>query len=107
MTLSLNGEVLGTVTLVNNSEVELSRIEYMKQQIAEIFSRGWVIAIIVLVLAFLTLYIILVLRYRRLRQRHLRERRRMEQRRRMELGADVCRKSAASPDLFRGPLRPL
>lgn len=84
MTLSLNGEVLGTVTLVNNSEVELSRIEYMKQQIAEIFSRGWVIAIIVLVLVFLTLYIILVLRYRRLRQRHLRERRRMEQRRRME-----------------------
>ena len=84
MTLSLNGEVLGTVTLVNNSEVELSRMEYMKQQIAEIFSRGWVIAIIVLVLVFLTLYVILVLRYRRLRQRHLRERRRMEQRRRME-----------------------
>ena len=84
MTLSLDGKVLGTVTLVNNSEVELSRTEYMKQRIAEIFSQGWVIAIIVLVLAFLALYLILVLRYRRLRQRHLRERRRMEQRRRME-----------------------
>ena len=84
MTLSLDGEVLGTVTLVNNSEVELSRVEYMKQRIAEVFSQGWVIAIIVLVLAFLALYLILVMRYRRLRQRHLRERRRMEQRRRME-----------------------
>ena len=84
MTLSLNGEVLGTVTLVNNSEVELSRVEYMKQRVLDILSQGWVIAIIVLVLVFLSLYIILVLRYRRLRQRHLRERRRMEQRRRME-----------------------
>lgn len=84
MTLSLDGKELGTVKLVNNSEVTLSKLEYMKQRIGEIFSKGWVITVIVLVLVFLFVYLALVMRYRRLRQKHLRERRRMEQRRRME-----------------------
>lgn len=84
LTLSLDGEELGSVELVNSSEVALSKLEYMKQRIAEVFSNGWVIALVVLVLVFLFVYLALVVRYRRLRQQHLRQRRRMEQRRRLE-----------------------
>lgn len=84
MTLSLDGEELGSVELVNNSEVTLSKLEYMKQRIHEVLSNGWVIAAIVLVLVFLFVYLVLVMRYRRLRRQHLRQRRRMEQRRRLE-----------------------
>lgn len=84
MTLSLNGKVLGTVDLINSSNVELSRTEYLKQRIMEVFSNRWVIVIIVLVLVFLFVYLILIMRYRRLRKKHLRQRRRLEQRRQLE-----------------------
>lgn len=84
ITLSYAGEVYGTVKLVNSSDIELSKAEYFKQRISEILSNGWVIALIAIVLCFLVLYIVLVTRYRRLRQKHLRERQRAEQRRRAE-----------------------
>lgn len=82
--LFADGEPCGTVKLVNSSDIELSRSEYLKQRIGEILSKGWVIALLIVLLAFATIYIILVTRYRKLRRRHLEERRRAEQRRKAE-----------------------
>lgn len=84
MTLSLNGKVLGTVDLINGSNVEMSRAEYLKLRVQEIITNRWVIVIAVLVLVFLFIYLLLIMRYRRLRKEHLRQRRRMEQRRQLE-----------------------
>ena len=66
----------------NPTAVELSRGEYIKQQLKSFFSKGWVIAIIVIVAVIAAAYLILVARYRRLRRRHLQERRRAEVQRR-------------------------
>lgn len=84
ISLSANGVTYGTVKLVNSSDIELSKGEYLKMRVNEILSNGWVIMLIAVVLLFLIGYIVLVVRYRRLRQRHLRERQRAEQRRKAE-----------------------
>lgn len=77
-----NGEDYGTVKLITPNAVELSKSEFIKTQLKAFFSKGWVIAIIVIVLALAALYLILVARYRALRRRHLAERRRAEAERR-------------------------
>lgn len=82
VTVSIDGEEQGRINLVNNSAVELSKIEFIKQRLGEVFSKGWVITLIVVLLALLVVYLILVARYRALRRRHLRERRRAEEMRR-------------------------
>ena len=53
-------------------------------RVGEILSKGWVIALISVLLFFTVIYLILITRYRRLRKKHLRERRRAEKRRREE-----------------------
>ena len=80
--ISAGGREYGVVKLVNPTAVELSRGEYIKQQLKSFFSKGWVIAIIVIVAVIAAAYLILVARYRRLRRRHLQERRRAEVQRR-------------------------
>ena len=80
--VSIDGEEQGSINLINNSAVELSKLEFLKMRLADIFSRGWVITLIVVVLVLLVIYLILVARYRALRRRHLAERRRIEQERR-------------------------
>ena len=82
--LSADGESYGSVKLITTSDVELSRSAYLKERLGEIFSKGWVIALLIIVLAFVLIYTVLVVRYRRLRRRHLEERRRAEQRRRAQ-----------------------
>lgn len=82
--LTIDGQDYGTVKLVNSAEVELARGEYLKQRLAAVFSNGWVIAAILIILVLGGIYIALVIRYRRLRKKHLRQRRLMEQRRRAE-----------------------
>ena len=78
----VNGTQYDSVRLVNHSEVELARGEYMKARIREFFSNGWVVAVTLLVLILAVGYLVLVTRYRRLRRRHLKERKLAEQRRR-------------------------
>ena len=75
------GRDYGTVKLVNAVPVELARGQYMLQQLRSVFSRGWVIALIAVLLVFFLAYLVLVTRYRRLRRKHLKERRLAEQRR--------------------------
>ncbi len=80
--VSLNGEHLGTVQLINSSAIELARGEFIRQRIGAVLSNGWVIAVIVVLLVFLLGYTALVVRYRRLRRKHLQQRRLAEKRRR-------------------------
>ena len=72
----------GTVRLVNGTAVELAKGEFIKMKLKEIFSNGWVIAFILIVMLIGGCYLTLVIRYRQLRKRHLEERRQAELRRR-------------------------
>ncbi|MBR1457310.1 MAG: D-alanyl-D-alanine carboxypeptidase [Oscillospiraceae bacterium] len=90
----VDGVDYGSVRLVTNADVELARGEFMKMRIKEFFSKGWVIAILVVVLVLGTAYIILITRYRKLRKKHLQERRRAEQRRRIAAQERAARESA-------------
>ena len=80
----VNSTLFGTSRLVNSSAIELSRNAYLTRRVGEILSKGWVIALISVLLFFTIVYLILITRYRRLRKKHLRERRRAEKRRREE-----------------------
>ena len=86
VTLSLGGEVYGTVQLVAGSSVELSKAQYMKNQIAGVLGMTWVKVVIIALVLALICYIALVIRYRVLHRRHMREVRRakLERQRRME-----------------------
>ena len=80
----VGSSLYGTSRLVNSSAIELSRNAYLARRVGEILSKGWVIALISVLLFFTVIYLILITRYRRLRKKHLRERRRAEKRRREE-----------------------
>ena len=86
ITLSLDGEVYGSTQLIAGSAVELSKVQYMKNQIAGVFELTWVKIVIVALALALISYIALVIRYRVLHKRHMRElrRARLERQRRME-----------------------
>ena len=99
--VSADGVVYGVTKLVNSSTIELSRNAYLTQRLGEILSKGWVIALIAVLLIFTLIYLILVMRYRRLRRRHLRERRRAEKLRREQEAARAkqrVRYDLARPD---------
>ena len=57
ITLSLDGVELGRCDLVTNSAVELARSEFMKREIAGFFGNIWVIIIVVVLIAAVTLYV--------------------------------------------------
>ena len=92
----IDGVDYGTVKLVNTVPVELARGQYMLQQLRAVFSKGWVIAVIAVLLVLLIGYLILVTRYRRLRRKHLKERRLAEQRRREQ--REAIRRAAESSE---------
>jgi len=100
MRLSVDGVIYGTVKLVNNSDIQLSRSEYIKMRVNEILSNGWVITVIAVLAVILLLYLVLVLRYRRLRQKHLREVRRAEREREREREQAAARRT---PRIVREP----
>ena len=77
----VGGKDYGIVKLVNAVPVELARGQYMLQQLRAVFSKGWVIALIAVLLVLFLAYLVLVTHYRRLRRKHLMERKRAEQRR--------------------------
>ena len=80
----IDGVNYGTIDLVTNTKIEMSKTEFLKQQLGEIFHKGWVKALIIVVAILLIGYIALVMRYRSLRRKHLKEKKRAEQRRRQE-----------------------
>lgn len=80
--ISLNGEELGTVSLVNNRAVELSRSQFFSQRLKAVFSNKWVVTVVLVLLVLAVLYLMLVIRYRRARREYLRRKRLAERRRR-------------------------
>lgn len=83
--ISADGRDYGVVKLVNPTEVKLSKLEFIKQQLKGFFSSGWVITVIIIVLLIAAAYLLLVARYRALRRRHIRERRQIEAQRRRDM----------------------
>lgn len=81
-TIVIDGVNYGVVDLVTNTKIDLSKGEYLKMRLHDIFDHGWIKVLIIIVVLFAAGYIALVLRYRSLRKKHLREKRLAEQRRR-------------------------
>ena len=98
--LYVNGYDAAAVRLVNNSQVDLARGEYMRERISDFLSQTWVITLIVVLGILAAIYIVLVTRYRRLRRKHLKERRLAEQRRQEQ-------KRAAQEDFYDGQWKDL
>lgn len=80
----VDGVIYGEVKLVNTAAIELSRSEYIKMKLQEVFSNVWVRVLLITVIVLAIIYLALVIRYRTLRRKHLQARRRMEERRRQE-----------------------
>lgn len=83
-TISLDGEVLGTVNLISKASVELSRSQFFSQRLKAVLSNKWVVTVVVILLVLAVLYLMLVIRYRRARREYLRRKRLAEQRRRQQ-----------------------
>ena len=83
-TITIDGVNYGTIDLVTNTKIEMSKTEFLKQRLGEVFDKGWVKALIIIVAILLLGYFALVMRYRSLRRKHLKEKKRAEQRRRQE-----------------------
>ena len=82
--VTVGGKEYGPFDLVTNADVDMARLQFIKQGLQDVLHRGWVKVLIVLLVLILVLYLALVARYRRLRRRHLRQRREAEKRRRAE-----------------------
>ncbi len=80
----INGQDYGSVELVNQSAVELAGGQQLLQRLKEIFSKGWVIALILVLLIVGGIYLALLIGYKRMLRRHMEEKRLRAQRRREE-----------------------
>ncbi len=76
VTVLLDGEECGMAYLVATTTVEMSRLEYLRSQSAELFQSPVIRRIITLLICLLGIYILLVLFYYWQRARHLRSVRR-------------------------------
>ena len=95
VTVSREGRSYGTVKLVASSTVQLSRIQYIRQQVRETTTkRSFRLTVIVLAMLFV-LYLIWVLIYRIKRIRHLRAVRAAERERLLQ--AEAVMKHAEAP----------
>lgn len=73
ITVSKDGVVYGTTSLVSSTSVTLSNLQYMRHQVKTVLHLTWVKIIFWLLMLALVVYILLVVRYRTLHKRHLRE----------------------------------
>ncbi len=73
--IRIGGESYGKVNLVNTSEVELSKREFMRERMHQTFSSPWIILLIIVVAVIVIGYLTLVIRYRIQRRRYLRRKR--------------------------------
>lgn len=87
----LSGNRIGTVKLVNNAAVDMSKKEFLAAHLRQTFSSTGVRVFILVLVLLMAGYFALVIRYRRLRQKHLREKRLAEQRRRMAREQEYAR----------------
>jgi len=83
----IEGVSYGTIKLVLNNSVALSKSQYMRMKLAETLGKTWVRAVIIILAVLLIAYFALVLRYRSLRRKHLKAKKLAEQRRRQQAAA--------------------
>lgn len=81
ITVSKDGVVYGSTYLVASTSVELSKMQYMKDQVRTAMDLVWVKIIFWLLVIILIAYLLLVIRYRTLHKRHQKEARRARQER--------------------------
>ncbi len=81
VTLYRDGISYGTVPLVSNAGVELSKIEYIKAALGGALDLIWVKIILAVLLLAILAYVVLVIRYRIMHRRYLNAVRRERQRR--------------------------
>ncbi len=79
ITVSKDGVVYGTASLVASTSVELSKIQYMKEQVGTALNLVWVKIIFWILIIILVAYALLIIRYRTLHKRHQKEARRARQ----------------------------
>jgi D-alanyl-D-alanine carboxypeptidase (penicillin-binding protein 5/6) len=94
VTVSRNGVVYGTSTLVAGASVELSRIQYMKTQLETTLHSTVVRVIFWSLLVLVIVYILLVIRYR---VRYARRKRRVRQSRQAAAGRKSANDDAPAP----------
>ncbi|MBR5708154.1 MAG: D-alanyl-D-alanine carboxypeptidase [Oscillospiraceae bacterium] len=70
ITLTYKGETFGPVKLIANTDVPLSKIEYMKSRIKATFQKPWLKWTILGILFIFLLYIAFIIRYNILKYRH-------------------------------------
>lgn len=86
----IDGVNYGKVNLVNISEVELSKKEFMQRRVNQTLKNPWIILLIVVLSVLIVGYLVLVLRYRAQRRKYLRRKREIAARRAArERGADM------------------
>ena len=72
LTLSRNGENLGTVKLVANTSIDLHRLEFIRMQITAVLSNSTTRIVTAVLAVLLVTYIALVVRYNIIRRKRLR-----------------------------------
>lgn len=80
----VNGESYGHYNLITNTNIALSRSQLLKRQIHNVTSSIWFKLGVALFVVIILAYLLLVVRYRKLRQKQLREKKLAEIRRRQE-----------------------
>ena len=73
ITVSKDGVVYGTTSLVASTAVELSKLQYMRYQVKTALNLTWVKIIFWVLIIALAIYVLLVIRYRTLHRRHQRD----------------------------------
>lgn len=81
--IGLGGKLYGPISLVSNANIDMSKGQFLKDNVQAFFNRGWVKTVIIILIAVLLIYVVLVARYRALRRKHLKARRRAEKQRRL------------------------
>ena len=79
--IMIDGVSYGKVNLVNATQVELSKKEFMQQRVHQTFANPWIIVLIAVLLVLAVTYLTLVLRYRAQRRKYLRRKRELAARR--------------------------
>lgn len=80
--LTIGGKEYGPIRLVTNADIDMARLQFLRQGVQDILAQRWVKTVIIVLAVLLALYLLLVARYRALRRRHLRQRKQAEKRRR-------------------------
>lgn len=70
ITLTYKGETFGPVKLVANTDVPLSKVEYMKARIRDTFRKPWLKWTLLGILFIFLLYLAFIIRYNILKHRH-------------------------------------